>query len=113
MEEGHVQSLHSMSKYERDKYRSMKILIDIAQKKQPSARYVPVPPQMPLQFVDISSGYQADMEQRNQKTRTIGTKMSRIKVFFSYLVNRKIATVSCLDYYGVYALSTGDLLPCR
>ena len=98
LEEGHVQSLYRMSKYERDKYRSMHILIDIAQKKQPSAKYVSAPPPMPRQFVDISRGYQADMEQRNQKPRTIETKMSRIKVFFSYLVNRKIATVNCLDF---------------
>ncbi len=54
LEEGHVQSFDSMIKYERDKYRSMRILIDIAQKNQPSARYVPDPSQISLQFMDIS-----------------------------------------------------------
>jgi hypothetical protein len=56
-----------MSKYERHKYRSMRLLMDIAQKKQPSAKYVPAPIKMPLPFIDMSHGYQAYMEQKNQK----------------------------------------------
>lgn len=98
LEEGHVKSVRSMSKYERQKYRCMRLLMDIAQKKQPSAKYVPAPTQMPLPFIDMTHGYQAYMEQKNQKAQTVITKLSRIKVFFSYLDRRNIATVSLLDF---------------
>ncbi|HHW36162.1 MAG TPA: tyrosine-type recombinase/integrase [Bacillales bacterium] len=101
IEEKHVKSIRHMNKYERYKYRSIKILIDIAQKKQPSVKYTQVPNSIPPQFMDIFNGYQDYMEQRSHKTRTIITKMSRIKVLFNYLDSRNTNTITHLDFQAI------------
>ena len=80
-------SLESLTKGVRAKLRSIKILHDIMCGNIPSRKYMAVPICIPPQFRNAYDDYHSYLLQKDQKVRTIETKVSRIKVFFEYLDN--------------------------
>lgn len=100
-EEGHVVCISRMTKYECFKYRTIRVLTDIAQSMIPLPKYSPTPVQMPDSFLEVSGQYQAFMLQKAQKERTIETKMSRIRVFFRYLDSRGISKIKGLTFQNI------------
>jgi len=82
-----ISSMDSLTKGQRAKLRSIKVLHDIMCGNIPSRKYMVLPICIPPQFRNAYDDYKSYLLQKGQKARTVETKVSRIKVFFEYLDN--------------------------
>ncbi len=96
-----IQDFNNLSKLEKQKVRAIKVLHDVLQGKKPSKHYHVAPEMVPQQFHKIYTDYQSYLIQKGQKKRTLGSKASRVKVFFKYLDSCGIKTLQSLDFQNI------------